>query len=170
MWELDHKKGWAPMNWCLWIVVLEKTVESSMVSRKSNQLTLKEINPEYSLERLMLKLKLQYFDHLMWRTDSLEKTMMLGKTESWRRGGPQRTKWLDGITHSVDISLHKLWEIEGQGSMVCYSPWGHKESDMTSQLNNNNLQFQGPLVPISLRSILGIVIVRVLGTVWWSCN
>ena len=104
-------------------------------ARISNQSILKEISPEYSLEGLRLKLQLQYTDHLMHRTDSLDKTLMLGKIEGRRRRGQQRMRWLDGITDSMDEFEQAPGVGDGQGSLVCCSPWGCKELDMTEQLN-----------------------------------
>ena len=104
-------------------------------ARRSNQSILKEISNEYSLEGLMLKLKLQYFGHLMRGTDSLEKTLRLGKIEGGRRRGRQRMKWLDGITDSMDMRLSELRVGDGQGGLVYCTPWGCKQSDMTETLN-----------------------------------
>ena len=109
MWELDHKEGWALKNWCFWTVVLEKTLESPSTIRRYNQSILKEISLEYSLEGLMMKLKLQYFSYLMQRTDSLEKTLMLRKLEG-RRRGRQRMRGLGGITELWEMmKVRKVW-------------------------------------------------------------
>ena len=98
----------------------------SWTAERSNQSILKEISPECSLEGLMLKLKLQHFDHIIQRADSFEKTPMLGKIEGRRRRGQQRMRWLDGITDSMDMGLGGLW-----GSLACCGSWGYKESDTT---------------------------------------
>ena len=126
-------------NWCFWTVVLEKIFESPLeTARRSNQSILKEISTEYSLEGLMLKLKLQYFGHLMWRTDSLEKTLMLGNIEVGRRR--RRTDEMAGWHHRLDGHEFEqaLGVGDGQGSLACCSPWGCKELDTTEWLDWTN--------------------------------
>jgi len=108
MWELDYKENWATKNWCFWTVVLEKTVESLLDWKEIQLVHPKGHQPWYSLEGLILKLKLQYFGHLIQKTDSLEKTLLQGKIEGRRRRGRQRMRRLDGITDSKDMSLSKL--------------------------------------------------------------
>jgi len=140
MWELDYKESWAPKNWCFWTVVLEKILESL--------LDCKEIQPDHPkgnqswifIGRINIKGATPVFWHLMWRTDSLEKTLMLGKIEGGRRRGWQRMRWLYGITNSMDMSLSGLrwcWTGvgDGQGGLAYCSPWGYKESDMTEWLS-----------------------------------
>ena len=112
-------------------------------ARRCNQSILKEISPEYTLEGLRLKLKLQYFGHLMQRTDLLEKTPMLGKMEGKRRKGRERMRWLDDITDSM--FEYALRVGDGQGNLACCSPWGHKQLDMTERLNSTEVTRMGPI-------------------------
>ena len=120
--KAEHQRINAFELWC-W----RRLLRVPWTTRRSNQSILKEISPEYSLEGLMLKLKLQYFGHLTRRIDSLEKTLMLGKIEGRRRRGWQRMRWLGSITDSMDMSLNKdLGVSDGQGGLVCCSPWGRR--------------------------------------------
>ena len=110
MWELDYKESWALKNLCFGLWCWRRLLRVPWTARRSNQSILKEISPEYSLEGRMLNLRLQYFGHLMWRTHSFEKILMLGKIEG-RRRGRQRTRWVDGITDVMDMSLSRLQEL-----------------------------------------------------------
>ena len=138
MWELDHKEDWVPKKWCFWIVVLEKTLESSLDRKEIKPVNfLKEIDPENSFKGLMLKLKLHYVHHQMWRANSLEKTLMLGKIEGRRSRGDRGWDG-DGITDSRDMNLGKLWEIVRDRESWHATVYGVTKSHMTWWLNNNN--------------------------------
>ena len=132
--KADHQKIDAFELWC-W----RRLLRVLWTARRSNQSILKEISPECSLEGLMLKLKIQYFGHLMQRADSLEKTLMLGKIEVGRRRGQQRLRWLDGITDSMDMSLSKLWQLLMDRGVTSCSPWGCKELNTSEQLSTAQL-------------------------------
>ena len=143
MWELDHKEGWAPKNWCFKLCCWRRLLRVPWTERRSNQSILKEINPDYSLGGLMLKLKLQYFGHMMWSADLLEKTLMLGKTEGKKRSGWQRMRRLDSTTSSTDMNLSKLQETaEDKGAWHAtvhgFQRVGHDLVTEQLQQSNNN--------------------------------
>ena len=136
-WELDYKESWALMNWAFELWCWRRLLRVPWTARRSNQSILKEISPGCSLEGVMLKLKLQYFGHLMGRTDSFEKTLMLGKIEGGRRRGRQRMRWLDGH-HWLDGREFE-WTPgvgDGQGGLACCDSWGHRVGhDWVTELN-----------------------------------
>ena len=143
-WTIKKAEHWRiyVFELCYW----RRLLRVLWTARRSNQSILREINPEYSLEGLMLKLKLQYFDHLMWRTDSLEKTLMLWKTEGRRRRGWQKTRWLDVITDSMDTSCSKLWEMVKDGEAWCAAVLGLQRVGHSWVTEQHNKLLLGPFV------------------------
>ena len=132
--KAEHRRVNAFELWC-W----RRLLRVPWTTRRSSQAILNETGPEYSLEGLILKLKFQYFGHLMRRADSLEKTLMLGEFEGRRRRGWQRMRWLDGITDLMNMSLSKLWELV-MDREDCYSSWSRKELDKTERLKSKMIQ------------------------------
>ena len=147
MWELNHEEGWAPKNWCFWIVLLEKTLESPLDCKEIQPVNPKRNQHWISLEGLMLMLKLQYFGHLMQKANSLEKTLILEKIEHKRRRDRQRMRWLDGIIDSMDMNLR--WWKTGKPGMLQFlglqSPtWLNDWTTTTKSQMKEEVVVEGP--------------------------
>ena len=143
MWELDYKESWALKNWCFWTTVLLMTLESPLDWKRSNQSMIKEISPEYSLEGLMLKLKLQYFGHLVWRADSLENTLILGKIEGSRMKQQMAVGWMASLTLWTWIWISsRSWWWAGRPGMLQSMGSQRVRHDWATELN-----WWGPWMP-----------------------